>query len=233
MDYAEMASRLENLLCLNQPAVAISFVDTPPPGVARVSAAGPAGCAYWKLASEGEVFYTTSDDHLNCPIGAYTHGVSLPADKADELKSMIGDMIGMGYLKESEIPQIPHRTEPLQIAVYAPFRDSPCDPDVVVIRGDAKHGMLLTEAALGAGIGSAGGVMARPTCAFLPHALESQTVSPSFACIGNRVYTEMADSELYFAIPGAQVAALLPELEKIVDANQKLEKFHQARRSCN
>jgi uncharacterized protein (DUF169 family) len=229
MNYADLAGRLEGLLGLEQPAVAISFVDVAPADVPRVKTPSPAGCAYWKMASDGAVFYTIPEDHLSCTIGAYTHGVSLDRAKSDELQSTIQQMIGMHYLQEKEIPQIPHREQPMQVAVYSPLSDSPCAPDVVVIRGDGKSSMLLTEAASAAGIGPQGGIMGRPTCAFLPLTIQSNRLTPSLGCIGNRVYTGLSDSELYLAVPGSKVADLVEELEKIVRANQTLEEFHRAR----
>lgn len=232
MNYGELAQKFEGFLGLEHHAVAIAFLDTAPPNVTRVKASGPASCAYWKTASEGAVFYTTSEDHLNCTIGAYTHGVTLPVDKADELKSTMGQMIGLSYLREDEIPQIPHRKEAFEVAVYAPLGQSPCKPDVVVVRGNAKSAMLLIEAALAAGIAFDQRIMARPTCAFLPQTLEFGSLTPSFGCIGNRVYTGLEDSELYFAIPGSKVAEISQELEKIVKANQALESFHQSRCAC-
>jgi uncharacterized protein (DUF169 family) len=232
MDHLQPASKFEELLGLERNAVAITFLDAPPVGIPHVKTPGPAGCAYWKLASDGEVFYTTAEDHLNCTIGAHTHGVSMPPEKSAELESTIGQMIGLNYLRGEEVAQIPHRKDPFHVAVYAPLSQSPCEPDVVVIRGNAKNIMLLTEAAMAAGIGPQGGIMVRPTCAFLPDTLQSGHVTPSFGCIGNRVYTALTDTEFYFAVPGSKVAELTAELEKIVSANQALEAFHQARCAC-
>ena len=112
MNYADVAGRLEGLLGLEQSAVAISFVNAAPPNVSRVKAPSPASCAYWKLASEGDVFYTIPEDHLNCTIGAYTHGVSMSPAKTDELQSTIQQMIGLNYLQEKEVAQIPRRDSP-------------------------------------------------------------------------------------------------------------------------
>jgi uncharacterized protein (DUF169 family) len=228
-DYTQMADRLEALLGLEKHAVAISFADEAPAGIPRVPAAAPAGCAYWNLAGAGQSFYTTPEDHLNCTIGAYTHGVTMPAEKMAELQQTIGQMIGLSYLNEAEIPKIPHRTAPFRVAVYAPLAQASLAPDVVVVRGNARNFMLLTEAAMAAGIGTDGGIMARPTCAFIPETLASGRATPSFACIGNRVYTGLGDGELYFAIPGAEIAEVVSKLEKIVAANRALEGYHQAR----
>jgi uncharacterized protein (DUF169 family) len=145
VDYPELASKFERLLGLERHAVAIAFMDAAPVGLPRVKAPGPASCVYWKLASDGEVFYTTAEDQLNCTIGAHTHGVSMPPEKSAELESSIGQMIGLNYLRGEKVAQIPHRKEAFHIAVYAPLSQSPGEPDVIVIRGNAKNVMLLTE----------------------------------------------------------------------------------------
>jgi uncharacterized protein (DUF169 family) len=76
-------------------------------------------------------------------------------------------------------------------------------------------------------------LMGRPTCAALPVAMQSQRGVASLGCIGNRVYTEMADDELYYALPGKHLAAVTQKLAEIVDANRALEKYHRARVLAN
>ena len=66
--------------------VAVAFLTAPPAGMERIDRAAAAGCGYWKHASDGHAFYTTPEDHQNCPVGAFTHGVSLPPAKAGETK---------------------------------------------------------------------------------------------------------------------------------------------------
>src|SRR5262249_46639818 len=101
--------------------VAIGFVSTPPSRMPRVDHSLPAGCAYWKYASEGRSFYTTPEDHFNCPVGAFTHGVTLPETQKLELEGLVSTMIKLEYLQGDEVASIPHRHEPLKIAVYAPL----------------------------------------------------------------------------------------------------------------
>ena len=72
-------------------------------------------------------------------------------------------------------------------------------------------------------------LMGRPTCAALPAAMQSQRGVASLGCIGNRVYTDMADDELYYALPGKHLAAVVDKLAGIVHANQELMKYHRAR----
>ena len=113
------------------------------------------------------------------------------------------------------------------MAVYSLLAQSPCEPQIVLIRGNARHFMLLTEAAIGAGI-NPNGIMPRPTCAFLQETLLTGRATPSFACIGNRVHTGMNNDELYYAIPGLRIAEVVAVLEKIVAANQALESLRHA-----
>jgi uncharacterized protein (DUF169 family) len=228
MNRSHLGDKLQSLLGLQHPAVAVAFMDRLPAGISRVPTPGPASCSYWKLASDGATFYTTADDHQNCTIGAYTHGVKLAAEKSKELQATLAQMIGLNYLQEEEIPRVPHREESFEFAAYSPLKESPFDPQIVLIRGNAKHLMLLTEAAARAGIG-ADCIMMRPTCAVLPQALQRGQVTPSLGCIGNRVYTELGDDELYCAIPGSQIGQVVAELEKIVSANDALKEFHKAR----
>ena len=69
-----------------------------------------------------------------------------PAEKK-ELMGLIETMVGLEYLKMEEVPQIPTRNTPLQVAVYAPLDAAPMSPDVVLVRGNARQLMLLAEAA--------------------------------------------------------------------------------------
>jgi uncharacterized protein (DUF169 family) len=220
---------LTELLCLTSAPVAITFVDEAPPGVPHVSAAEPAGCGYWRRAAAGEVFFTVAEDHKRCAVGAHTHNVTLSPAEQQELMSLVQTMVGLSYLKMEDVPQIPTRRTPLQVAVYAPLAAAPVPPDVVLVRGNARQLMLLAEAADAAGVAGSGATMGRPSCAVLPEAINSMRTAASFGCIGNRVYTGAADTEAYFAIPGPQFDVVEKTLAVIVRANQELEKFHRGR----
>jgi uncharacterized protein (DUF169 family) len=216
-------------LSLSRLPVAIAFLAEPPPGVPRVGRALPAGCSYWKHASEGHAFYTAAEDHHNCPVGAFTHGVALPPAKAQELESLVGTMVELRYLRDEEVAAIPHRRQPFQVAAYAPLDRATFMPDVVVFRGNVRQIMLLSEAARAAGAFESGPVMGRPACALLPYALETDSGVASVACIGNRVYTDLGDDELYLGVPGGVVPAMLEKLDAILTANRELEAFHRQR----
>ena len=224
-----MQTSLVELLRLTTAPVAIAFVDTAPPGVPHVSVVEPAGCGYWRRAAAGEVFFTVADDHKGCPVGAHTHNVTLSPAEQQELMGLVQTMVGLSYLKMEDVPQIPTRKTPLQLAVYSPLAAAVIPPDVVLVRGNAQQLMLLAEAAQAAGVAGAGPALGRPTCAVLPEAINSERTAASFGCIGNRVYTGADDTEAYFAIPGRQLGAVEENLAVIVRANQELEKFHRGR----
>jgi uncharacterized protein (DUF169 family) len=223
-------TKLQDLLGLKLPPVALCFRAEAPADVPHVAQAGPSGCSYWKRAAEGQTFYTEVADHYGCPIGAYTHGIDLPAERSKELTDVVGTMIQLSYLRPEEVPAIPRREGSFGVAVYSPLAAAPAEPDVVLVRGNAKQMMLLSEAAGAAGVVAHVPLMGRPTCAAIPEVLRTQGAVWSLGCIGNRVYTDLADDEFYFALPGKALGAVTQKLAEIVHANRALEGYHRARR---
>jgi uncharacterized protein (DUF169 family) len=209
--------------------VAIAFMTAPPTGLRRVSQALPAGCAYWKHASEGHSFFTMPEDHYNCTVGALVHGVTLPDAQTRELETIVGTMIGLEYLQGDEVNSIPRRHEPMQVAAYAPLADATFAPDVVIFRGNARQLMLMSEAARSAGLFGGGDILGRPACAMIPLSESTGGAVASFGCIGNRVYTGLGNDEFYVVIPGRGLAKTLERLAVILNANEQLEAFHRAR----
>ena len=223
------ASRITELLGLRSPPVAVRFQDAVPKGIARIGEAAVSGCTYWRLAAEGQTFYTESSDHFGCPVGSHTHGIDLPEDKAKELEELVGTMVELQYIAPEEVSGIPQRQEKFGVAIYAPATDASFEPDAVLVHGDAKQIMLLAEAAHAAGIAPDSSMMGRPTCAAIPAVMASDGAATNLGCIGNRVYTGLADDELYFVAAGSQIGPIGEKLVVIVNANNELDKFHRAR----
>ena len=225
------ATRLVELLDLERHPVAIAFRDTAPQGVDRIESAALSGCTYWKHAAEGRSFYTEAADHYGCPVGSHTHGIDLPEEIAQELDELVTTMVQLEYLEMTEVPDIPRREETFGLALYAPLADAIFDPDVVLVLGNAKQVMLLAEAAQAADIACDTSMVGRPTCAAIPAVMQSGRSTTNLGCIGNRVYTEIADNELYFIVTGAQLDTVIARLAVIVNANNELAQFHLARLS--
>ena len=139
--------RLAGALRLKRRPVAVSFLEAPPAGVARFSGSEPSGCSFWRLASEGRVFYTVPADHFNCPIGCHTHNIPLSPEHEKEAGETLKMMFDLGYLRPEELPQIPRLAKTPAAVVYAPLGESPVVPDVMLISAKPSDAMLLNEAA--------------------------------------------------------------------------------------
>jgi uncharacterized protein (DUF169 family) len=229
LDYRVMEKRLSETLGLDRRPVAVTFRDSPPPGVDKFTGVEPAGCSFWRIAAGGRTFYTVPSDHYNCPIGSYTHNLPLPWDRSRELDQTLSMMAGIGYVKMEEVPGIPRLPRSPGVVIYAPLGDTPDEPDVVLFSGRPGRVMLLQEAALRAGVGTQVPLYARPTCVALPAALAGGAVA-STACIGNRVYTDIGEDELYIAIRGKDLPKIADEALTIATANARLSAYHRERR---
>lgn len=228
-DFRSLENGLIQALALEGRPIAVIFGDEPPPNTEKFVGSEPSGCSFWRLAAEGKVFYTVPEDHYNCPIGSHTHGISLPPPRSGELPQLLDIMTGIGYLKMEEVPGIPTLQSAPKTIAYAPLGESPADPDVVLVVAVPGKIMLIEEAALRLGVLAKLPLLARPACAAIPAALQKGVVA-SAGCIGNRIYTQIGDHELYAAIPGRWLLAICESLRTIVDANNTLERYHELRK---
>ncbi|HEY5616946.1 MAG TPA: DUF169 domain-containing protein [Vicinamibacterales bacterium] len=228
-DYERIEKLFMNNLDLRHRPVAVSFLESPPPAIEKFEGVQPSGCSFWKLASEGRVFYTVGADHFNCPIGSYTHNISLPESRARELPDTLEFMTNIGYLRMEEVPAILRLPETPEVVLYAPLADTPEEPDVVLFWGPPGKVMVLQEAAIRAGAATQLNTLGRPTCMVLPAALKHGTVASS-GCIGNRVYTGLDEAELYVAIPGSDIGRVAEQTAVIRAANATLRQYHEGRK---
>ena len=206
-NWKELEKQFAARLSMSRRPVAITFLDVEPAGISKFSGTEPAGCSFWRLAAAGRTFYTVPADHFNCAVGAYTHNVQLPPERAKETETMLGMMFDLGYVRPEEVPEIPRLPREPAAVVFAPLGDAPVAPSVVLFTLRNSSAMLLNEAALRAGASASLPVLGRPSCMALPAALKHGTVT-SLGCIGNRVYTGISEDELYVVVPGAKLEAV-------------------------
>ncbi|HEY1305197.1 MAG TPA: DUF169 domain-containing protein [Vicinamibacterales bacterium] len=226
-DYVQIEKQLTDSLTLSRRPVAIAFRQTPPANVAALTGTQPSGCSFWRLASEGRAFYTVPSDHYNCPVGSYTHNIPLPEERQAELSNTLGLMVSVGYLRMEEVAGIPRLPTTPAATIYAPLGSTPVDPDAVLVAGTPARLMLLHEAATRASKQPLP-LLGRPTCMAIPAAL-STGVASSLGCIGNRIYTGIADDEFYTVIAGRDLDDVLAQLDTIVSANAALTNYHKGR----
>jgi uncharacterized protein (DUF169 family) len=231
MQFAQMEATLQEKLELSRRPVAINLLDTPPADMPKFAGTEPSGCSYWRLAGRGQRFYTVPSDHFNCPIGSHTHSIQVPADRQKELMDTLSFMSDIGYIRMEEVGQIPTLPKQPNVIAYAPLSDAPGVPDVVMFVCKPGQMMLLMEAAGRAGVAPSFPSHGRPTCMAVPSAMLNGADS-STGCVGNRVYTEIGDDELYFAIRGTDLEKVVAELSTIVDANNSLREYHRTRKKA-
>jgi uncharacterized protein (DUF169 family) len=229
-DYARLERQLVSSLQVDRRPIGIAFCDRPPAGVTKFTGAEPSSCSFWRLAADGATFYTEPADHYNCPIGSYTHGIPLPPDREQELGQTLTLMSDIGYIRMEEVAHVPRVPSPPAAIVYAPLGEMPVDADVILLAGAPATMMLLHEAALRAG-SAMQPLLARPTCMAIPATLSGGLTS-SLGCVGNRVYTGIADTAFYSVISAKDAPAIVAQLETVKRANATLMDYHHARRTA-
>jgi uncharacterized protein (DUF169 family) len=228
-EYRSVETRISKSLRLKKRPVAVKFLDAPPSAVPKFEGAEPSGCSFWRIAAAGKTFYTVPSDHYNCAVGSHTHNIPLPSERARQLEQTLSFMTDIGYIKLEEVPGIPQLAKMPGAVVYSPLGETPLDPDVVIFAAPAAQIMLLQEAAQRAGCAAQFPVLGRPTCMAIPAAIAKGAIISS-GCIGNRVYTDLAEGELYAMVPGKDVERIADELEMTASANAKLHEYHSSRR---
>jgi uncharacterized protein (DUF169 family) len=133
-------------------------------------------------------------------------------------------MFDLGYVKPEEVPQIPRLPKAPEIVLYAPLRDAPVTPDLVVFTCQPRSAMLLNEAANRAGVAGDAPALGRPTCMALPASLQRGAIS-SLGCSGNRVYTGLGADQMYFVVRGQDLEAIADALEVVNSANAALSDY--------
>jgi uncharacterized protein (DUF169 family) len=228
-DWKELERQISATVKLPRRAVAVTFLEAEPSGVAKFAGTQPSGCSFWRLAAEGRTFYTVPENHFNCAVGAYTHNITLSPEREKETGDTLKLMFDLGYVKPEEVPQIPRLARAPKAILYSPLGDTPTTPDVVLFACQPSAAMLLQEAAGRAGVGAAAPTLGRPTCMALPASLQHGTVI-SLGCIGNRVYTGLAEDELYVVLRGRDLSAVAEALKTIDSANAALKDYAEGRR---
>jgi uncharacterized protein (DUF169 family) len=228
-NWNDLERRIGAAVKLARRPVAVTFLEAAPANVEKFSGTEPSGCSFWRLAAEGRVFYTVPENHFNCAVGAYTHNIVLSAEREKETEQTLKWMFDLGYVKPEEVPQIPRLGKAPAAILYSPLGEAPVAPDVVLLACKPAAAMLLNEAISRAGVASGIPALGRPTCMALPAAMQHGSIL-SLGCIGNRVYTGLADDEMYLVVRGKDLAAVADVLGVITTANTALRDYAKGRR---
>ncbi len=227
-----VTTTLQETLGLSATPIAIGFSDQPPTDLEKWRGGSvPAGCVFWREAMHGRSFYTEPADHYNCAVGAYTHAIGLPADRASQLEDTLKLMVWNEYLRMEEVPGIPVLPKTPAYISYSPVETASFPYDLVLIAAKPASAMLIYEAALRCGAGNAvASALGRPACAVLPLAKNTGLTSLSLGCIGNRTFSMLPAEEMYVSIPGRHWEGLVSKIGEIRKANCDMQEFYRERK---
>lgn len=227
-DWKSLSAALDAHLGLVAPALAITFTSETPDGVAPLdtpmpeptadgrTGRAPAGCVFWMKGAE-RTFATAPEDHRNCSVGSYTHGlVSLQEAAAH---ADVAALLESGWVTEEMFPAIPAVAERPGSITYGPLRETPLDPDVVLLRLNAKQLMTMRDAIPEMRIEG------KPQCHIIPLAKEHGEVAASVGCALSRVRTGMSAHETTCAIPAGRLGEVVERLEATAAADAAVARY--------
>jgi uncharacterized protein (DUF169 family) len=214
--WTELADALTASLHLTTPPIAITFGTSAPDGVAAFdepmpsplpdgrTGRVPAGCVFW-MKSVDRTFSTVAADHANCSVGTMTHGFATLDEVAG--RGDVAALLDSGWVTMEMVPQIPVVSERPGAVTYGPLRDTPVDPDVVLVRLNGKQLMVLSDALPGLR------VEGKPQCHIVAVAKEQGEVAASAGCMLSRTRTGMPSDEMTAAIPAIRLAEVVAKIE--------------------
>jgi uncharacterized protein (DUF169 family) len=211
-EYRRIGAELGELLQLENPPVAVSFLDSPPSGVKKNTENVPSGCVFW-IRGFKDSFYTDRKDHANCNIGSFTHGFLAPKDVSLDACVDINLFNQTGYFPASEFGGVPRMSKAPNYVAYGPLDRIDFEPDVVLMVCNPQQAMLVGEASKSTRL------MGAPTCAAIPMAYNDHQIGVSLGCITNRIRTGIKPSELVVSIPKSELRDFTESLRKRVEAN--------------
>ncbi|HTZ09824.1 MAG TPA: DUF169 domain-containing protein [Acidimicrobiales bacterium] len=208
-DHRALADALAATLHLGVAPIGISFTERVPAGVpafdepmsepAADGRAGrvPAGCVFWVRAAERS-FTTVPEDHGNCSVGRYTHGLAAMDDIAGN--DDVATLLASGWVDAEAVGAIPAVSARPAAITYGPVAQAAEAPDVVLLRVNGRQMMVLSDALPGLRIEG------KPQCHIVAVAKEQGEVAASVGCALSRARTGMRPEEMTVAIPGARLA---------------------------
>lgn len=229
-DFPSLSDRLQACLHLSVPPVAIGFTDDSPAGVEHFdgvipeatpdgrSGAVAAGCVFW-MKSPFRSFTTESRDHGNCSVGSYTHG--LVSFSEISTKSDVSELMSSGWVNEAAVARIPSIKRRYRYISYGPLSEGSFDPDVVLLRVNARQMMVISDA-----VGMS--IEGKPQCHIVAIAKEQQRVAASVGCALSRVRTGMLPTEMTCAIPASELANVVDAIENTGQTDSVVAKYAAA-----
>jgi uncharacterized protein (DUF169 family) len=227
-DHRGLADALSQALHLATAPIGISFAAEGPAGVPQFDKpmsepapdgrAGrvPAGCVFWVHAAERS-FTTVPEDHGNCSVGRYTHGLARLEDVGGN--DDVAALLESGWVDADAVGKIPTISERAEVITYGPVADAATTPDVVLLRVNGRQMMVLSDALPGLRIEG------KPQCHIVALAKEHGEVAASVGCALSRARTGMRPDEMTLALPGSRLAEVTAAVERAADVDTVVAKY--------
>jgi uncharacterized protein (DUF169 family) len=231
--WADLAERLISTLHLSAAPLGIAFHAEPPEDVARFDAPMsepeadgrtgrvPAGCVFWMHGAR-QAFTTVPADHGNCSVGRFTHGFASLEEVAGN--DDIAALLGSGWVDESAFGTIPSVSGSPGAVTYEPLGQgpTPVDPDVVLLRVNARQMMVLSDALPGLRIEG------KPQCHIVAIAKEQGEVAASVGCALSRARTGMPPEEMTCAVPADRLEEVVEAVTRAAEIDTTVAKYAAA-----
>jgi len=227
-DHRSLADSLSKALHLAVAPIGISFgpeaaagvpaFDEPMSEPAPDGRAGrvPAGCVFWVRAAERS-FTTVPEDHGNCSVGRYTHGLAALEDVAGN--DDVAALLESGWVDAEAVGAIPAISERPGTITYGPVAEAATTPDVVLLRVNGRQMMVLSDALPGLKI------QGKPQCHIVAMAKEDDEVVASVGCALSRARTGMRPDEMTCALPGSRLAEVTAAVERAAAIDTVVAKY--------
>lgn len=167
-----------------------------------------------------QTFATIAEDHANCSVGSYTHG--LLSLEAAAQRDDIGAVLESGWVSLEDFMAVPKVSEEPDTITYGPLADAQGEPDVVLIRLNPLGLMILRDAFPGMSIEG------KPQCHIIAIAKERNEAVASVGCALSRARTGMKAEEATCAIPGDRLAEIVAKLESTADLDWSMARYAAA-----
>ena len=227
-DHRTLADSLSKALHLAAAPIGISFGTEAPAGVpafaepmsepAADGRAGrvAAGCVFWVRAAD-QSFTTVPEDHGNCSVGRFTHGLASLEDVAGN--DDVAALLESGWVTPEAVGTIPSISEPSEVITYGPVTEAATTPDVVLLRVNGRQMMVLSDAIPGLRIEG------KPQCHIVAIAKDQGVPAASVGCALSRARTGMRPDEMTCALPASDLGSIVASIEATASTDSVVAKY--------
>lgn len=168
------------------------------------------------MPAHERAFHTLPEDHGNCSVGRFTHGLAEAEEIVD--KTDVGALLEVGWVTMEAFAGVAALSKRPAAISYGPLNQSATVPDVVLLRLSPRQMMQINDAVPVEFSG-------KPQCQILPRAADGKAFAASMGCALSRARTGMSDDELTCAVPGSRLGELVQNLEHVVAADRAVSLF--------